>query len=249
MKRLLLAAVLLVLAVPAFAQETFVHGQTNNAVPRMGIYVGGKAVGDSTTGYILPLSSNGSSVNVLDYAPNRDNVRTLHNVIASDSLRYASTSIGADSSAVLDVHDLRHLKMLIKATPLYPNASPTVRLAIQLRECLDGSADSSSAFPSYQVPFVSAASAGASPLDSLNFGHVVTGSASAAWSGEFVVTIALARSAGAGAGTTYYYPSGIAIMLDRLFGTDAWWNKLQIRVRPLCLPAVKVNVALVGTSL
>lgn len=242
--RTALAVMVLCVSVPALAQQS---ADGKNDKDYTFVRVGGMYSADSTK-MMLRLDASGN-VYVSDYAPNRDNVRTLHNVIASDSLRYASTSIGADSSAVLDVHDLRHLKMLIKATPLYPNASPTVRLAIQLRECLDGSADSASVFPSYQVPFVSAASAGASPLDSLNFGHVLSGSASAPWSGEFVVTIALNRSAGAGAGTTYYYPSGVAIMLDRLFGTDAWWNKLQVRVRPLCLPAVKVNIALVGTSL
>lgn len=230
MKGMRLAAVLLAAltlwALPAQAEGSYsAEGQKWTGTLHAP-YLMVRQVADSLP-YTLVGTAGVPDVNVTDR--DRDNVVLFPNAILSDSIAYNA----ADSTGVLDVHDLRHLKLLIKATPIgAATAGATVRLGIQFRECLYANVDSMSSFVEYAAlgwPDATAAN------DTLNIGHVTTGSTSAAWSGEYVVTVALNRSAAgsAVAATAWAYPNGIAVLADRIFGSDAWWNRLQIRVRNL----------------
>jgi hypothetical protein len=154
------------------------------------------------------------------------------------------------SSNVVNVAGLRHMKLLLKATPVAGVASNMVSLAVQVRTHLNGVSDSSSTFVEYPQAVIITLNS-ATTTDTLNFGHHSVGSATLPWSGEFVVRSALNRaSPGNGVGAVAWsYPNGIAIPLDSMFGRDFWGDYISIRIRNLGTMTCIVNAYLIGTPL
>lgn len=180
---------------------------------------------------------------------------------------------GSDSLAVpITAYPYRHWKLLIKCVS-QTGTGQINRLAFQVRTHYNAGTDSSSTFAEYPFgdmswfhtsPIVPRSSLGAlsgpynisqdstrTQADTLNVGHLFTGSATAQWSGEFVVTINNNRGApGSGvAANVFSYPNGISIPLDNIFGRDFWAPYLSVRVRNLAGPTCVVTCWLVGTPL
>jgi hypothetical protein len=264
MKRIaiLCAALAALWAGAAWAQTVTQDGNSTRTSQQAQLQ-GGLLRTDSTMKANTMSSTGGQAV--YDESRDRDKVRTWQ---PSEVLTVASLAAAAgDSSDVIDVHEYRYLKLLIKATPIGAAVNTTVRLAFQFRECMNGvDSDSSSVFPEYMY----AEPPKPSERDSIAFGvvagqarlvtfagvdtslagHIVTGSVSLPWSGEYVVTFNMNRSApGIGvAAQIFSYPNGVSIPLDSFFGRPTRFNQLQIRVRNLNItgPAVKLNVGLLG---
>jgi hypothetical protein len=123
-------------------------------------------------------------------------------------------------------------------------------LAFQFREHMNAAAtDSNSIFPEYQYGQSNQAVT-VTGIDTTVTGHLFTGSASTAWSGEYVVNLTGNRAAPASgvAAVVWSYPNGIGIALDSMFGRPARFKNLSIRVRNLNVtgPAVKLNVSVLG---
>ena len=158
----------------------------------------------------------------------------------------------ADSSAVLDVHRMRHGMLLFKITPSV-GAGRINRIAVQVRAHLGGGNDSLTtfAFYPYGQSDQGAQATIASQTDTTTVGHLITGSASAPYSGEFtIVANGVRNSTGAaGAGQAYAYPNGIAIPIESLFGRTFWAPYMSVRVRNLVGPTCAITVHLVGSAL
>lgn len=201
-----------------------------------------------STFIIVGVNADGS-LKIQEASPDRDKVLSLRDWFTS-----ASIAAGAgDSSGVEDVHAYRYLKTLWKVTPIGAAVNTTVRLGVSFRECLDGAVDSTSAFNEYQYGVFPVGSITASSRsDTTIAGHLITPTvpATEAWSGEYVLTFNMNRSApGSGAAALVWsYPNGLSIPLDSFFARAARFNMLQMRVRNLNLtgPAVKVSVSLLG---
>lgn len=244
-----------VIAVPAWATNEEdgkrIGNQASGGAP-VGVIVGGWNPAD-TTFHVIPVTGSGTSagLSVIDPERDRDANILFQSIIDNASIAY---NVG-DSSGVLNTHDLAHAVLWIKATPLAGDTTTINRLAIQVRGHLNGLSDSSSTFAFYPVGMTNL---GISTTgDSLTEGHNVKGGrggvVGAPWSGEFVVNISGARSAHGSAiavnGHDWYYPSGIAVPLDNLFGRNWWSPYTSIRVRNLTGSAIKVTMHLVGTPL
>lgn len=161
-----------------------------------------------------------------------------------------SLAVGAgDSSDVIDVSAYRTLGLLIKATPGTGNPGIN-RLEFQIRTHLNGLADSSSMFVWYPEGLSALGSGTATADTALAFGHILTGSASAPWSGEFTVVANRNRNSPGNsvAATAWSYPNGIYIPIRSLFG-GFWGPNLSVRVRNAVGPTCVVSVHLVGTAL
>jgi len=152
----------------------------------------------------------------------------------------SNTAIGlgaADSSSVINTSALRHLMFCMKVVPASNATVDTisiVRFAVQFRVHVNSQTDSASTFPVY---FYASSLLGqsATPNDTSLAGHLVHGTASIPWSGEYTLTFARNRvgvyNAIAATGFLFNYPSGVAIPLDGLFGRDVYFPNLSIRVR------------------
>ena len=157
-----------------------------------------------------------------------------------------------DSTAVVDVRGLKNLKILLKAVPAVgadADTSATTRLAIQVRTHLNAAADSNSIF--VEFPYgVTNLGVAAGAADSATVGHLVKGGRNLAWSGEFVVQVQNVRKAHASAiavnGHDWYYPSGLAIPLDSLFGREFAGDFMSVRVRNMSGNSCTVTLHLVG---
>jgi hypothetical protein len=220
----------------------------------------GTYYGNAATGLKTDASGN---LYMTNSSPLQDNNLTFASIISQSSLAAGA----ADSSAVLDTHAMRLGMLLIKATPQSVTGADslaTVRIGIQIRTHLNGAADSSSTFAIYQYGVVPSMAITAG-VDTAYFGQIANGlnlaaSSQGTFSGEFNVAIAINRI---GPGTSilgslgqrlFYYPNGIAIPIQNLFGRDIYSPYTSIRVRNLGTagPANRtciVTVSLVGTPL
>ena len=157
----------------------------------------------------------------------------------------------ADSSIVLDTHRMRLGTLLFKIVPGTGNPGIT-RLAVQIRVHLYGSADSSNTFAIYRdLGGDGLARASGAGADTSAGGHYITGSATVAWSGEFVVAANNNRNARGSllATTPFYYPSGIAVPLQSYYGRDIYAPYISVRIRSIAGPTCAVTVHLVGSPL
>ena len=165
----------------------------------------------------------------------------------------ASLAVGSgDSSVVLDTHRMRLGSVFIKCTQSALGVNRITRLAISFRGHLNGQDDSTSTFPLFMYGRSDmGVTAIASQLDTTSSGHLVTGSASNPWSGEYVIVIDHTRDSPANsvAATAFQYPNGLWIPLSSLFGRDVYSPYTSIRVRNLSGPTVSVQVSLIGTPL
>ena len=246
MLRAALVCLGLLVAGAAFAQQSgdgshYLLGGDNTL-----LRVGGMSRTDSLK-YMLSMTPGGSALYTQEYAPNRDNVVQFEQIISSSLVGGT-----ADSSAVMNVHGLRHLKLLLKfavQTAGVLDTLSTVRFAIQFREHLNGLSDTTSTFAEYRVNQLLETTAA---RDTLNFGQLLSGGGGTPFSGEFCVSYSLNRQARGGVAAApllFTYPNGIAVLCDRIFGSDAWWNKLSIRIRNLSPKTITVTAHLVGVSL
>ena len=245
------ALLLLLIPVAAWAGTEAQDGQSTRqqlATPIMG-----GIVRADTTVKTFTMTSDGY-LRIADAAPDRDANLRFESIIDNSSIAY---NVG-DSSAVLDVHKLRHMKLLIKAVPKTSSAdtSAVVRLAFQIRTHLNQLTDSSSTFVEY-FGGVSNLGVSAGAADSNVYGHLATGgrgvTGGVPWSGEFVVQVQAKRAAHGSSiavnGHDWYYPSGIAVSLDNVAGRDFWTDYISLRVRNLTNTPCAITVHLIGTPL
>ena len=240
-RRLLCASALLAALVGTAWGADYADGQRAGQVAR-GTAIGGFQNADTSFKWVRVSTTGGLSV--YDEDRDRDKVTLWQNIMSGTNM----ATTGSDSSGVLNVAPYRYLKLLLKVTPRGNAAGvSTTRLAIQFRECMNGLTDSSSAFPEYQYANMIAGQASGN-ADTLNFGHLVTGSATVAWSGEYVVSFTANRNApgNSAAAVAWSYPNGIAIPLDSFYGRPARFNYLQVRIRNLTTVACDYQVHLLG---
>lgn len=225
-----LAAVMCITsAICALAQ---VSGDGQKVSSPTGVRVEGWSRADSTA-RLIPTNAAGTAVPTSDATLAAQTVITKPSIIVN-----ASLAAGAgDTSQVLDVHTARHMKLLIKATPLGAGADTitVIRLIFQFRECWNAQVDSMSLFPEYSYAQVAGPGISATAADTAAAGHLFGGNDFTPWSGEYDVYISSKRSAHASSvavnGHTWYYPNGISLPLDSVFGREARFNQLQVRVR------------------
>lgn len=229
---------------PAFGQSQSQGKEGEKDLNRQGLKILVQDQSDSTL-YSIGMDGAGHGFTTSESAKDRDHNMTLE-LLNSVSL----TSGSADSSAVLDTHDMRLGMLLLKIVP-GPGTGTLTRLAVQVRVCVGGAADSSSVFPIYFNAFNSQPAIGAGAADTTNTGHFITGSASAPWSGEFVVTASSARNSPGSlvAATAFSYPSGIAIPLTNIYGREVYAPYIQVRIRNIVGPTAVVSAKIVGTPL
>lgn len=172
--------------------------------------------------------------------PLSDQGLTFSNIIGPVSLAVAA----GDSSAVLDTRRMRLGMLWLKITPSTGTGGVN-RLAIQIRGHLNGLSDSSSVGVVYQYTATTSAS------DTSNTGHLVTGSASVAWSGEQVISADRARNSPGDvvAATAFSYPNMIIIPLQSDAGREHYLPHMSIRVRNLAGPTCTVTAHYTGTPL
>lgn len=223
-------------------------------VAAVALLVAASASGDSNTynyqgsgpyfntknGAVVDASGNAK---VVETAPNRDANFTYSNIINSASIAAAA----ADSSAILDVHNMRLGTLLFKVTPVSGGVGLITRLAVQVRIHMNGGSDSLSTFAVY--PYGQGPTFAPTVLDTMNAGHLFTGSGTVPWSGETVLTFNGNRNSplNAVAATAFSYPNGVAIPLSSLTGRDFYADYISIRVRNVTGPAAKVAVSLIGS--
>ncbi len=218
-------AVLLALPVSAWSQVVVNDGASTRQ--QTGTLVVGGILRADTTGRALTFDSDGNLL-TKEQAP-LTTANAIHSSIISASLAAAA----ADSSDVITVRGLRHMKLLIKAVPGGTGAQGTiVKMAVQVRTHLNGVADSSSTFAEYPLTMIATLNS-ATAADTLSLGHLAIGSATVPWSGEFLVQTNNNRNApgNAVAAILFHYPNGAAISLDNVYGRDFWADYLSVRVR------------------
>jgi hypothetical protein len=248
LKRPAMAALLLTLIAGGVSAQTVVQDGTSFRRQIQGAPVMLLLRADST-GVAATGDASGNTKVAEAFPPTTANV-THSSIITSSSLAYNA----GDSSAIINVSGLRHMKLLIKAVPASTGLDTTAvsRLVFQVRTHLTGLADSSSTFVEYSYG-VSNLGVAAGAADSATYGHLVKGGRNLAWSGEFIVQAASIRTAHASAvainGHEWYWPSGHSISLDNLMGRDFWTDYISIRVRNITNNACAVTVHLVGTPL
>lgn len=245
------------LAAPAFAQgpsgdgQRLVPGASRGTGSPKGTPIGGMVATDSTF-KIMRINSSGT-LSTQESAPIQDQDGLFEAIINNATIGPGV----ADSSQIMDTHALRHMKLLIKATVLnwaVADSAKTMRFVFQVRTHLNGLSDSNSVFAEYQYGNVVAQTTSATGVDSTNVGHLLSGHAALQWSGEFAVTIEYNRNAHGSSrdatGELFYYPSGIALSLDSVFGREFWSPYTSIRVRNIT-PGIsaKLQVHLIGTPL
>lgn len=242
-----LAVLALLAAGVVMAQTTAQNGQATRGV-QQGALIGGLGYTDSSM-QVPGVNPTTHALYSEEQSKDRDYVQYWPpaQVISTASLAAAA---GDSTTSPIDVHAYRHLKLLIKCTPIGASVNTTVRLAFQFREHVAQLTDSNSTFAEYLYSRMDHGTTTASVVDTTMAGHLVTGSVSLPWSGEYVVTINMNRSAPANgaAANIFSYPNGVSIPLDSFYGRPARFEYLSIRVRNLNItgPAVKLQVALKG---
>lgn len=224
---------------------------------------------NATNGAKVDANGNAYMVNA---SPLQDANLTFSSIIARDSLSMGQ----ADSSIVLDTHAMRLGMLLIKpfsgtGTTGTVDTTCVYRIAIQIRTHLAGASDSSSIFPIYQYGVAAALNATANAADTSAQGQVydnatlgtyIPSNVINAWSGEYTVYISAQRFAYGNSiavnGNTFYYPNGIAISLQSLFGREIYSPYTSVRVRLLTVQKgsaelstarIGLQIHLVGTPL
>lgn len=146
----------------------------------------------------------------------------------------------ADSNAVpLDTHRASSGTLYFKFWRTATGTGTIARFAVQVRGHVNAGQDSASVFP--LMPMMTTQQ---SSTDTLAVGQTFTGSATAAWSGEWVLTVDLARGSplNGTAAVAFQYPSGMAINLARIYGPSLGVSYMSVRVRqiagPTCLATV-----------
>ena len=198
-----------------------------------GTAVSGILRSDSTA-RLLTTDTNGN-LYMQDYARDRDANFLFPSIISNAGLAAGA----ADSSGVLDTHAMRIGTLLVKAVPTGTgtvDSTVTVDLGIQIRTHLTSSAtDSNSTFAWYMYGVSPSLNATATASDTAIFGQLQSGSINTAWSGEFLLRVSAKRSAHANSvdvnGHTFYYPNGMAIPLQGLFGREIYSPYTSVRVR------------------
>lgn len=248
LRRVVAIAVLLAVPMWVFAQTITQDGSRTDPGRRgtgQGMAVGGILRSD-TTFKMLTFDSDGNLM-TLEAAPAFDQNGIAQDIIVNTGLANGS----ADSSGMIDTHKWRVSGLLIKAVPS-TGTSAAGAIAVQIRTHLGGVDDSSHTFAWYPIS-VDPRSGDADGIypDTLNVGHITTGSASAVWSGEFTVTIARNRNAPANgvAAVAFQYPSGIYIPLSNFYGTDFWSPWTSVRVRVMRGNTTAITVHMIGTPL
>lgn len=262
-------AALMLIALPgaALAQTRIQDGQRFSPIGAdgvrgtlfHGIAVGGATRAD-TVFHVLTMDSDGN-LKSTDASRDRDHVKTWQ-IQWTGGQQISLANGGADSiGTALDVHDYGGLKLMLHVH-VRSAATTTVRLAINIREHVDGAQDSLRTFseygytngpmPAHQDSVVmGAATAPASAAalrlvtiqgaDTTQAGHLVTGSLTAPWSGERVIVFDRARE-GSSSGL-FGYPGGVSVPLDNLFGREVRMDQLTIRIRNLSTATADIQSA------
>lgn len=191
------------------------------------------------SGQIVDATGNAK---IADAFPNRDMNFVFSNIINNSALALNA----ADSSAVLDVHNMRLGTLLFHVTPNIGSARS--RLAVQVRIHLNGGTDSLSVFSVYaygQGP----AQANGTNVDTLEVGHLLAGSTTTPWSGEWLLAVDPLRNSPLNGvvATAFAYPKGIAVPLSSLYGRDFYADYISVRVRNIGGQTAKVAVSLIGS--
>lgn len=243
MKRLAVLAMLF--AVPAYGQTVVQDGQSTRGVQQ--IQLGGGIVPADSTGRAFRMTADGF-LRIEEANPLSSNFVQSAYIIGSPA--GVSLAAGAaDSSAVINVAEYRTLGLYFKLTP-GTGAGRDNRIAVQIRAHLNGVSDSLSTFTWHPEP-VSNLGVSASTNDTtLVYGHLITGSATVPWSGEFQIVADGVRNSPVNgvALVAYSYPNGIYVQLRTPYG-GFWAPYMSVRVRNLVGPTCVASVHLVGTSL
>jgi hypothetical protein len=186
-----------------------------------------------TTAKALRFNASGEA-QVDDADRDRDLVSTWSDIIPTDSLRATG-----DSSNVIQLGGARHLILLLKGCPKGPHGQAFSNVAIQIRTHINSQSDSNSTVPIYQMTSSNGGIAIAAAGDTAAIGHLAAGTATLAWSGETTVRFDRARCGPNGStSATLFYPSGIGIPLDGMFGRDLVLANISVRARVIGGPSV-----------
>lgn len=223
---------------------------------------------NASTGHRVNSSGD---LTVEESSPAMDANLTFENIIVSTGTALAA----ADSSTVLDTHRMRLGMLLIKPVVAGTGTVDTtviVRIAVQIRTHINAQDDSSSTFAVYPYGYAPSMVATTIGADTTWQGHMhkplgLTAIAAnvgpiSPWSGEIGLSIQAVRNAhtnSVGVGShQFYYPSGIAIPLQSLYGRDIYSPYTSVRVRimtaqkgaaSLSTATLAYTVHLVGTPL
>jgi hypothetical protein len=222
----------------ARAQEAVGDGAKTSLV---GVKMSGVARTDST-GHVVFVDSSGR-IYTLEQNPAMDANLTL-NVLTNAAL---AVGVADSNAAPLDTHRMRLGMLCIKASPS-TGAGNINRFAISMRLQLNGNTDSLSTMCIYPYG-QSTMGVSATGADTTDCGHLLAGSTSAPWSGEFVVTYDRNRVGPNGSSALFFYPNGMAIPLANFFGRDVYSPSTTFRIRNLSGPTCAVTLTLVGTPL
>ncbi|MGQ0721028.1 MAG: hypothetical protein ACT4PE_05570 [Candidatus Eiseniibacteriota bacterium] len=243
MKRSVFLSVLLAMAIPLVViGQTVIQDGTSFRRQIQGAPVMLLDPSDST-GQAARTDGSG---NLLVTDADRDRDLTFHaEMISSDSLR-----ANGDSSVVTTLNGASSLILVLKGCPKVTTTSIS-RVAIQFRTHVLGVSDSSKTVPLYLYGSTGTGVSAAVGSDSMVVGHTRAGTANAPWPEEMVVYFDLARCGPNGsASSTLFYPGGIAIPLDNLFGRGVRLQNISIRARLISGPAVAgFTATLIGTGL
>ncbi len=178
--------------------------------------------------------------------PPMDASMVFANVINNTALAVAA----ADSNAApLDTRRMRLGMLLIKVWPAIGSAQRINHIALQIRTHLYGGTDSLSTF--VINPYGQGQGGISATLpDTTQMGHLLLPTASVVGSGEIDIATDGARVGPNGsASTIFFWPSGIAIPIQSLYGRDVYSQYTTIRVRNLSGPTCAITVHLIGTPL
>lgn len=242
MKRVMFALVAAALfAGAAHAQTVATDGQSMRGIVQP-VLTGGVVRADSSSKAVTMSSTGGLSI--------YDESRDRNNYQLFDAISNAALTTAGDSSIVLPVYPYRYLKLLVKGVPAGGGVGLITRVAFQFRECANGLTDSSSTFAEYAYGQQPALGISGTVADTANAGHLIAGSGTAPWSGEYVLTFNGGRNApGSGvAATAFSYPNGMSIPLDSMFGRSARFAQLQVRARVVTGPNINLTARILGFS-
>lgn len=182
------------------------------------------------------------AINTNDESRDRD----LSGITLADISGTNLATAGACSTGVMDTRQYMRLKVLLKVTPR-ANGGLT-RLAIQYREHWNGVStvgDTANTFANLmlasQSPFVAAGAP-----DTLSMGHLVTGSATVPYSGEYTAIFTAGRNDGQATGGLGASPNGIAYTLTNVYGQPERFAYLSIRMRNLTSQACDYHLIVLG---
>ena len=245
MKRMLLLVVALLMAGTAWGQADYDGGQKSSKL-------GGRAVGGYDADSLFRAMEFDASghLKTSEQAPLTTGMTTWQ--LLDGSLTTLASAAG-DSCAPFATNGVKLYSITVKCVAQSGGVGSLgeVRLAIQLRKNIDGSADSlrtSAFYPLYSMDN----SAAAALADTINAGHLRSGSTSTPWSGEFVLTFDGTRLGPNGTSALFFYPNAQTHLLGNLYGSPLVTEYASMRVRNLSItsaPTVRVWVWVTGTPL